>query len=78
VISCTTSTAAASRLRTLTTPVSPFGLPTLLPTPVLPQQGMRVPVASVVRMTLADHNSINASARYGAAKQAAPPRGVPR
>jgi hypothetical protein len=33
----------------------------------------------VVRPILADHNSIQtAGVRYGAAKQAAPPRGVPR
>ena len=77
MITSTNSTAAAARLRTRTTQPSPFGLPTgvwNVPT----QRGMRVPVVANVRPTLADHNSITASARYGAAKQAAPPRGVPR
>ena len=77
MITNTTWTAAASRLRTRTTQASPFGLPTgvwNVPT----QRGMGVPVVALVRPTLADHNSINAGVRYGAAKQAAPPRGVPR
>ena len=63
-------TVAAARPRTLSTPVSPFA----------------VPMAG--DNWLRNHNSIAATMRtavphtqgvdYGAAKQAAPPRGVPR
>lgn len=71
-----TLTAAAPRLNEL---VHSFALP-VCPTPIAdwsPAQGMRN--RSAVVPLDRNHNSITRTApNFGAAKQAAPPRGVPR